>query len=88
MGCGEGEFRKGDMIMSDKTRSRRDVFGFSLSGLKTMAAYTTASAIAQDQINKAWDEKLGRAQREQVSPGDPVGAVSGRFWLSRRHRSA
>ena len=71
--------------MTEKTRSGRDVFRFSLSGLKTMAAYTTAGAVADDRINRAWDEKLKNKQDDRPGADQPPQLASGRFWLSRRH---
>ena len=88
MGCGDGELRKGDKIMSEKGKPRRDPFTFSLLGLKTMAAYTTAGAIAHDRINRAWDEKLRQAQENQPADSHRRRSTGGRFWLSRRHGTA
>lgn len=74
--------------MSEKAKSGRDAFTFSLLGLKTIAGYTAASAIAHDRINKAWDEKLRKAQEEQPVAGGRPRLASGRFWLTRRHGAA
>ena len=51
--------------MFEKAKSGRDAFTFSLHGLTTIASFTFAPAIAQDQINKAWDERLETASREE-----------------------
>ena len=51
--------------MYSKARSGRDAFTFSLHGLTTIASFTFAPAIAQDQINKAWDERFETAPREE-----------------------
>ena len=51
--------------MFKKAESGRDAFTFSLHGLTTIASFTFAPAIAQDQINKAWDERLETASREE-----------------------
>ncbi|MDJ0814505.1 MAG: hypothetical protein QNJ23_12330 [Woeseiaceae bacterium] len=53
--------------MFKKAASGRDAFTFSLHGLTTIASFTPAPAIAQDRINKAWDERLEGAPSE--SPG-------------------
>ena len=74
--------------MSERTKSERDAFAFSLSGLRTMAAYTTATAIAQDQINQAWEEKLRREQEDQPNSAREIGTVWGRFWLRKLRRAA
>ena len=50
--------------MTDKARSARNPFGFSLQGLKASAFYAAGMAIGDDGINAAWDEKL-RCHREQ-----------------------
>ena len=74
--------------MSEKAKPGRDAFTFSLSGLRTMAAYTPASAIAHDRINKAWDERLSSKRDDPPAETRETPAASGRFWLSRRHRTA
>ena len=74
--------------MSEKARSARDAFTFSLSGFRAMAGYAAAVAIADDRINKAWDERLSSERKEAPDDARQTGAVSGRFWLSRRHRTA
>ena len=53
--------------MFKKAESGRDAFTFSLHGLTTIASFTPATAIAQDRINKAWDERLEGATRERRS---------------------
>ncbi len=74
--------------MTEKAKSGRDAFTFSLRGLTTIASFAAAPAIADDRINKA----LHR-QREQVLDDQPdtdreMAAIRGRFWLSRRRRAA
>lgn len=44
--------------MFEKAKSGRDAFTFSLHGMTTIAPFTPAPAIADDRINKAWDERL------------------------------
>jgi hypothetical protein len=51
--------------MFKKAKSGRDAFTFSLHGLTTIASFTFAPAMAQDRINKAWDERLDSAPREE-----------------------
>lgn len=74
--------------MSEKARPGRDAFAFSLLGLKTMAGYTTACAIAHDRINRAWDDKLDSKPAEPPAENRETPAASGRFWLSKRHGTA
>ena len=50
--------------MFKKAESGRDAFTFSLHGLTTIASFIFAPAVAQDRINKAWDERLESAPRE------------------------
>jgi hypothetical protein len=74
------------MIMSGKTDSTRDAFGFGLGALRTAAAYTTTMAVADDGINAAWDERL---KLEQENPSEMVinsGPAYGRYWLLRSLR--
>ena len=53
----------------------RDAFTFSLGGLRTVAGYTAAPAIADDQF-----------QRSGNGRGRPEGAQRG--WIPRRRRPA
>ena len=52
--------------MFEKATSGRDAFTFSLHGMKTIASFAAAPAIAQDQINKARDERLAREPEARV----------------------
>ena len=52
--------------MFEKATSGRDAFTFSLHGMKTIASFAAAPAIAQDQINKARDERLARQPEHRV----------------------
>ena len=38
---------------------------FSLRGMRTMASFTVAPAIADDRINRSVDERLSRAQEDR-----------------------
>ena len=73
--------------MSTRTKLSRDAFGFSLKGLRTMAAYATVMPVADDGINAAWDEKLQRGRKVPPDTGRDVRPPSGRFWLSRHYRT-
>jgi hypothetical protein len=46
--------------MFEKAKSGRDAFTFSLHGMTTIASFTPAPAIADDQINNAIDDSFGR----------------------------
>lgn len=51
--------------MFEKARSGRDVFGFSLRGMKTTASFAVVPVVADDHINKIIDERLRRPQKDQ-----------------------
>lgn len=51
--------------MSEKARSGRDAFGFSLRGMKTTASFAVAPVVADDRINKIIDERLRRPQEDR-----------------------
>ena len=70
--------------MSEKARSGRDAFTFSLLGLRVVAAYTAATAIAHDRINKDIDERLRQPHEDQPDPAREIGTAWGRFWLRAR----
>jgi len=74
--------------MFEKTKSRRDAFTFSLGGMKTIASFTIAPAVADDRINQILDERQRHTQEDQPSPAQEFGVSWGRFWLQRRRQSA
>lgn len=43
--------------MFEKAKPARDAFTFSLGGMKTIASFVTAPAIADDRINKIRDDR-------------------------------
>jgi hypothetical protein len=51
--------------MFEKAKSGRDAFTFSLQGMTTIASFTLAPAIADDQINQAWSRRLEGATTRQ-----------------------
>jgi hypothetical protein len=73
--------------MADKTRSARDVFGFSLQGLRAAASFTAVMAVADDGINAAWDKRLGKKREIPDEPAAKGGGTYGRFWLARHRRA-
>lgn len=50
--------------MIEKARSGRDAFAFSLKGMTTIASFTIAPAVADDCLNRAWSEKLGKPRTD------------------------
>ena len=61
---------------------------FSLGGLRSIASYTTAPAIAHDKINRALDEKFQKAQEDQPDTATELRTSWGRFWLRKRRPAA
>ena len=51
--------------MSEKARSGRDAFTFSLRGMKAISSFTGTPAIADDRINRMIDKRLGGALEDQ-----------------------
>lgn len=69
--------------MSNKRKFFRDRFTFGLRGMTATASFFITPVIADDRINKAWDEKLGRAEpgtREPVTDQDIPSAPLGQSW--------
>jgi len=52
--------------MFEKAKPGRDAFTFSLGGMRTIASFIAAPAIADDQLNKARDAQL--KQTREVRP--------------------
>ena len=51
--------------MFEKAKSGRDAFTFSLRGMTTIASFTAPQAIADDRINKAFDERRAAVPEDQ-----------------------
>ena len=56
--------------MSTNRRFLRDRFTFSLRGMTATASFFITPVVADDRINKAWDEKFQEKARE--APADHV----------------
>ena len=50
--------------MSEKARSGRDAFTFSLRGMRAIASFNPMPVIADDRINKIIDRRCGCWPRE------------------------
>ncbi len=74
--------------MSEKAKSGRDAFTFSLRGMTTIASFAVAPAIADDRINKALARRQEQELDDQPDTGREMDAIRGRFWLSRRRPAA
>ncbi len=69
--------------MSNKRHFFRDRFTFGLRGMTATASFFITPVIADDRINRAWDEKLGRtepATEESVKDQDIPPAPLGQSW--------
>ena len=51
--------------MFEKARSGRDAFAFSLRGMRTIAAFAPATAVADDRMNRIIAERLSRTPDDQ-----------------------
>ena len=51
--------------MFEKAKSGRDAFTFSLRGMKTIASFAAAPAIADDRINKAIAQRMAGEPEDQ-----------------------
>ena len=72
--------------MTRNTRPARDAYAFSLGGLTTISSHVFAPAIADDRLEKAPSERPAN-RPDDHSDREPA-VRWGRFWLSRRHRTA
>ena len=57
--------------MSAKAKSARDAFAFSLRGVAAINSYAPATVIADDRINRAWDERLRPEERDDLPENQP-----------------
>jgi hypothetical protein len=48
--------------MFNKAKPARDPFAFSLGGMAAIKSFVIAPIVADDRINKAWDERFRRDQ--------------------------
>ena len=51
--------------MLEKAKSGRDAFTFSLGGMRTIASFAIAPAIADDRINRIRDEHMEQRRNDQ-----------------------
>ena len=66
--------------MFEKAKSGRDAFTFSLRGMRAIASFTAAPAIADDRLNMAWDKRLGQPQEDQPSTIRDIEDVLARYF--------
>ena len=65
--------------MFEKAKSGRDAFTFSLGGMRTIASFTIAPAVADDRINRILDEYRELRRNDQDRQARP--------WLRRFRQS-
>ena len=66
--------------MSEKAKSGRDAFTFSLQGMKAIASFTGTPAIADDRINRSIDERLGGVPEDQPNTAREIEDFLARYF--------
>lgn len=74
--------------MFEKAKPARDAFKFSLGGMTAKSAFVIAPAIADDRLNKVWDERLGRDQENQPDMAREIENVLAYYFAPGRCRAA
>jgi len=74
--------------MFEEAKPGRDAFTFSLQGMTTIASFTAAPAIADDRLNKVWDERLSRPQEYQANTARKIEDILGRYFAPGRCQAA
>jgi hypothetical protein len=74
--------------MFEKAKPARDAFTISLGGMTTIASFTAAPAIANDRLNKVWDERLGRPQEDRPDMARQIEDILGRYFAPGRCQAA
>jgi hypothetical protein len=64
--------------MSQKRHFLRDRFTFSLRGMTATASWFITPVLADDRINRAWDEKLDRRTHQSGASEAPLGPLCSR----------
>ena len=66
--------------MSEKAKSGRDAFTFSLRGVKAIASFTGTPVIADDRINRVIDERLRGAVEDQPNTAREIEDFLARYF--------
>ena len=66
--------------MSNQRNFFRDRFTFGLRGMTATASFFITPVIADDRINKAWDEKLGPKGADAAADRDAPAVPRGQSW--------
>ena len=74
--------------MFEKAKPARDAFAFSLGGMAAKSSFAIAPAIADDRLNKVWDERLGRDQEDQPDTAREIENLLAYYFAPGRCRAA
>ena len=74
--------------MFEKAKPARDAFTFSLGGMNTISSFTIAPVIADDRLNKVWDERLSRHQEDQPDTAREIENLLAYYFAPGRYRAA
>ncbi|NND47514.1 MAG: hypothetical protein HKN55_07600 [Woeseiaceae bacterium] len=74
--------------MFKKAKSARDAFAFSLGVMSAKSPFVIAPAIADDRLNRVWDERLGRDQEDQPDTARVIEDVLAYYFAPGRCRAA
>ena len=74
--------------MFEKAKPARDAFAFSLAGMTAKSSFVITTAIADDRLNKVWDERLSRHQEDQPDTARKIENVLAYYFAPGRCRAA
>lgn len=74
--------------MSYKAHPARDPFRLSLGGVAAVNSYAMVPAIAADQVNLAWDERLQQVPEDQPDTIREIENFLGRYFAGGLLRAA
>ncbi len=66
--------------MSNKRNIFRDRFTFGLRGMTATASFFITPVVADDRINRAWDEKLSGKSADTAADRGMPGVPLGQSW--------
>ena len=74
--------------MFEKAKPARDAFKFSLGGMTAKSSFVIAPAIADDRLNKVWDERQSRDQQDRPDTAREIENVLAYYFAPGRCRAA